>query len=147
MFTEEEFCRRVGIELGTLRLWLDEGWLAPQRDEAGVVMSDVDEARARLIRDLRHGIGVNDEGIDVILDLVDQVHGLRSMLQRLLEHLGSADRSRGAYHREAWRRILQAWPPFLSDCQAGPLSRGVQRRRSAWLMRRGPDRPNPAIHD
>jgi chaperone modulatory protein CbpM len=96
MFTEEEFCVRVGIEQRTLEVWLDEGWLVPRRDEARLVLSEVDIARARLIRDLRHAMGVNDEGIGVILDLIDQVHGLRSVIQELLGHLGSADRSRGA---------------------------------------------------
>ncbi len=96
MFTEEEFCLQVGIEHRTLRVWLDEGWLAPRRDDAGLFLSEMDAARARLIRDLRDDIGVNQEGIGVILDLVDQVHGLRSILQGLLGHLGSADRSGGA---------------------------------------------------
>ena len=45
--------------------------------------SDVDLARAQLIRDLGE-LGVNDDGIPVILDLVDQLHGLRRMLRDLL---------------------------------------------------------------
>ena len=96
MITEEEFCLRVGIEHRTLEVWLDEGWLAPQRDSAGLVLSEMDAARARLIRDLRESMGVNDEGIGVILNLVDQVHGLRSILKALLERSSSADRSGGA---------------------------------------------------
>ena len=36
MITEEEFCLRVGIEHRTLWVWLDEGWLAPRRDDAGL---------------------------------------------------------------------------------------------------------------
>jgi chaperone modulatory protein CbpM len=39
--------------------------------------SDMDVARARLIQDLKVAFGVNDEGIDVILHLMDQLHGLR----------------------------------------------------------------------
>jgi chaperone modulatory protein CbpM len=38
-------------------------------------------------------MGVNDEGIGIILDLIDQVHGLRSILQALVGRLGSAERS------------------------------------------------------
>jgi chaperone modulatory protein CbpM len=96
MLTEEEFCLRVGIAHTTLRLWLDEGWLAPSLNEVGVVLSEIDVARARLIRDLRDDIGVNDEGVGVILSLIDQVHGLRSMVQALLEHPSSAERSGSA---------------------------------------------------
>jgi chaperone modulatory protein CbpM len=44
---------------------------------------DIDVARARLIRDLAD-IGVNDEGIPVILNLVDQMHGLRRALHEVL---------------------------------------------------------------
>ncbi len=95
MFTEEEFCLQVGIERRTLRVWVDEGWLAPQRDSAGLVLSELDAARARLIRDLRESIGVNDEGVGVILNLVDQVHSLRSIVRVLLERSSSADRSGG----------------------------------------------------
>ncbi len=99
MFTEEEFCLQVGIEHRTLRVWVDEGWLAPQRDDAGLVLSEMDAARARLIRDLRESIGVNDEGVGVILNLVDQVHGLRAILRALLERSSSADGSGGSPQR------------------------------------------------
>jgi len=36
-----------------------------------------------LIRDLKADFGVNDEGVDVILHLVDQLHGLRRALEQL----------------------------------------------------------------
>jgi len=96
MITEEEFCLQVGIEQRTLGVWVDEGWLSPQRDSAaGLVLSEMDAARARLIRDLRESIGVNDEGVGVILNLVDQVHGLRAILRAVLERSSTADRSGG----------------------------------------------------
>jgi chaperone modulatory protein CbpM len=43
----------------------------------------MDVARARLIDDLKSGFGVNDEGVDVILHLVDQLHGMRRALAQL----------------------------------------------------------------
>lgn len=94
--TEEEFCFQVGIEQRTFRLWLDEGWLVPREGAAGLILSEVDVARARLVRDLRDNIGVNDEGIGVILNLIDQVHGLRSILRAVLEHSSSAGPASGA---------------------------------------------------
>jgi hypothetical protein len=45
---------------------------------------EIDVARVRLIRDLREDLGVNDEGISVILDLLDQLHGLRRTLTTVL---------------------------------------------------------------
>jgi len=45
--------------------------------------SDTDAARAHLIRDLKTDFGVNDEGVDVVLHLVDRLYGLRKALRRL----------------------------------------------------------------
>ena len=50
-------------------------------------LSDVDLARAQLIRDLREDLGVNDEGVAVILHLLDQMHGLRGSMQGLLAEI------------------------------------------------------------
>ena len=98
MLSPEQFCTRVGIQQSTLQVWLDEGWLVPQPGDEALQLSEVDLARARLIRDLRDGIGVNDEGIGVILNLIDQVHGLRSMLQFVL---GTFPTDRAPASREA----------------------------------------------
>jgi chaperone modulatory protein CbpM len=45
--------------------------------------SNIDVTRAHLIRDLKSDFGVNDEGVDVILHLVDQLHGLRRAFEQL----------------------------------------------------------------
>ena len=89
MFNEEEFCLRVGIPQLVLQLWLEEGWLVPRQGDVGPMLSEIDLARAGLIRSLRDDLGVNDEGVGIILSLVDQIHGLRSILQTLLERPGS----------------------------------------------------------
>lgn len=60
------------------------GWLLPRDNGHARRFSEADLARARLIRDLKTDMGVNDEGITVVLDLVDQVHGLRRTLRELL---------------------------------------------------------------
>ena len=41
--------------------------------DLGMRFSDTDAARAHLIRDLKTDFGVNDEGVDVVLHLVDQL--------------------------------------------------------------------------
>ena len=51
--------------------------------DLGMRFSDTDAARAHLIRDLKTDFGVNDEGVDVVLHLVDQLYGLRKALRRL----------------------------------------------------------------
>jgi chaperone modulatory protein CbpM len=49
-----------------------------------MAFSEVDLALAKLIRDLTRDLGVNGEGVGVILDRVDQVHGLRMALTEVL---------------------------------------------------------------
>ena len=63
--------------------WVEAGWLLPHQNFAGRRFSDVDLARAHLIRDLQD-LGVNDDSMPIVLDLVDQLHGLRYLLRRLL---------------------------------------------------------------
>ena len=48
-------------------------------------LSEIDIARARLIHDLKNNIGVNDEAVPLILDLIDQLHGLRRAMRNLVK--------------------------------------------------------------
>jgi len=80
MITRSEFLVRMQLDEGTLELWMVEEWLLPQRIQDDEVFNEADLARARLIRDLQHDLGVNREGIGIILNLLDQVHGLRQAL-------------------------------------------------------------------
>jgi hypothetical protein len=50
---------------------------------AEISFSDIDIAKARLIRDLQEYLGVNDEGVSVGLNLVDQLYGMRRALAEL----------------------------------------------------------------
>jgi chaperone modulatory protein CbpM len=84
----EEFLSRSGLEVRTLEIWLEQRWLLPAADDVEVAFSEIDVARARFIRDLQGDLGVNDPGIDVILHLVDQLHGLRRAFAELKEGQG-----------------------------------------------------------
>ena len=79
-----EFLIRARIESDAIDLWVDEGWLAPSRATGKWTFSEIDLARTRLIQDLTGDLGVNDEGIPIILGLIDQLHGLRRALGDLL---------------------------------------------------------------
>lgn len=86
-----EFLLHVELEAEVVETWLDAGWLCPARDDEAFRFSEVDLARARLICDLTRDLGVNDEAVPIILDLLDQVHGLRrrmSALHRALADIG-----------------------------------------------------------
>jgi len=83
----EEFLIRARLERHSLETWVAAGWLVPPQSEPEPMFSDVDLARAQLIHDLREDFGVNDEGISVILHLIDQMHGLRRSVRELLDDM------------------------------------------------------------
>ncbi len=81
----QELHVRTQIETETLSAWVEASWLIPGREEAELSFSEADVARAQLIRDLKDDLGVNDDGVEVILNLLDQIHGLRHTLSDLIE--------------------------------------------------------------
>ena len=83
MLENRDFLLRARLDAAWLEAWIEGGWLGPRRTGPERVFSELDLARAWLIRDMRDGMGVNDEGIAVALGLLDQVHGLRRALLRL----------------------------------------------------------------
>lgn len=83
MISVQELLDRVRIDQGLLDIWIGEGWLLPQRGTQPL-FTDMDVARARLIRELTEHLGVNDEGVRVILHLLDQVYGLRRRMHALM---------------------------------------------------------------
>ena len=82
-----EFQMQAHLDDVMLAAWIDAEWLHPRSNEGIWRFSEVDLARAQLIRDLKQDLGVNDEGVTVILDLVDQINGIRRLLGRLLPAL------------------------------------------------------------
>lgn len=85
--SKQEFLKSSGLEVRTLELWIEQEWLAPEETPAGASYSEIDMARAHFIRELKADIGANDEGIGVILHLVDQLHGVRRALAQLREQM------------------------------------------------------------
>ena len=75
-----DFLDRAQLDRETLEVWIEEEWLVPGGTAAELAFSEADLARAKLIRDLLQDLGVNDEGVGVILNLLDQMHGLRKAL-------------------------------------------------------------------
>jgi len=75
-----DFLYRSQLDQETLEVWIQEEWLVPSETEGEPAFSEADLARAKLIRDLTHDMGVNNEGVGVILNLLDQVHSLRKAM-------------------------------------------------------------------
>ncbi len=119
IMNRQEFLTCSGLQVQTLEFWLEQRWLIPQETSAGTTFSDMDVARARLIEDLKSDFGVNDEGVDVILHLVDQLHGLRRALTRLHTDMHGDEAARGPENqrqldgqgarasRKVWRAFAQ----------------------------------------
>lgn len=83
-----EFSMQLGVEVTVVDIWITEGWLRPDTLEGNRAFRPADIARARLILDLTHHMGVNEAGIDIIMDLIDQIHGLRGAVVSALSDRG-----------------------------------------------------------
>ena len=84
IISRADFLYRAALDQETLEVWIREEWLVPQGAAAEPEFTDADVARAGLIRNLQQDMGVNREGVGVILSLLDQIHGLRWALSSRL---------------------------------------------------------------
>jgi chaperone modulatory protein CbpM len=69
----------------TLHVWIERGWVTPERRGERYRFQEIDVARIRLIREFRTELELDEDALDVILPLLDQVHGLRRELHRLAD--------------------------------------------------------------
>jgi len=96
IISKSDFLKHAQLDHETLEVWIDEKWLVPLQTDAEPSFSEIDIARATLIRDLKTDLGVNDQGVGIILNLVDQMHGLRSVLIDLLRSVHELSPRTGA---------------------------------------------------
>jgi chaperone modulatory protein CbpM len=83
MIEREEFLARAQLSAAEIETFIAAGWIAA--GDAGGCFAEADLGRVALIRSLRVECGVNDEGVDVALRLIDQLHGARTALARIAE--------------------------------------------------------------
>ena len=88
-----QFIEQSHLDLPTLNAWIDAEWLLPFSSGKTYLFSDADLARARLIQDLKIDLGVNNEGIAIVLHLLDQLHGLRCLV-RDIQAMEASDRAK-----------------------------------------------------
>lgn len=87
MLSEQDIVERVQhLTVTRLRVWVRQGFIKPA-DETAQNFSEADLARAALISNLEDELGFSEEDVPVLLNLIDQIHGLRSELFGLLEAL------------------------------------------------------------
>jgi chaperone modulatory protein CbpM len=87
MKTISEVTIAVGrVEQTEVLRWVELGWIAPSQstqDNAELLFSDLDEARIRMICDLRQDMVVEEETMPLVLSLLDQIYALRHQMTAL----------------------------------------------------------------
>jgi chaperone modulatory protein CbpM len=87
MLSERELLARVQrLTVTRLRVWVAQGWIKPA-DQVAHNFSEADLARAALICNLEDELGFAEEDVPVLLNLIDQIHGLRAELMGVLDAL------------------------------------------------------------
>lgn len=87
MLSEQELLARVQtLTVTRLHVWVAQGWIKPA-DAAAPSYSEADLARAAMICNLEDELGFAEEDVPVLLNLIDQIHGLRAELKGLLSVL------------------------------------------------------------
>lgn len=87
MLSEKDLLARVQtLTVTRLRVWVAQGWIKPA-DATMQAYTEADLARAALICNLEDELGFAEEDVPVLLNLIDQIHGLRAELRGLLATL------------------------------------------------------------
>lgn len=85
MLTEEDVVARVSrLTVTRLRVYVSHGLIKPEAD-ADPSYTEADLARAALICNLEDEMGFHEEDVPVLLNLIDQIHGLRQELRGFVE--------------------------------------------------------------
>ncbi|AJC83650.1 hypothetical protein IE4803_PD00452 (plasmid) [Rhizobium etli bv. phaseoli str. IE4803] len=98
---DHEFRLYLKIDVVQLDFWVERGWLIPQMSGEGRQFREADVARGRLILDLMGNMGVNEAGVDVVMNLVDQLHTLRGTMGKLVTAISRQD-------REVQQRLIES---------------------------------------
>jgi len=78
----EQAATQSGVPQDVIIRFVSESWIIPA-DPQHQAFDEEDIARIRLIHDLIHNMGVNDEAVPVILHLVDQLNQLHLKIREL----------------------------------------------------------------
>jgi len=71
------------MDRATLEDYIAREWVRPQPGHQDWYFEDIDIARLQLVCHLVQDIEVNNEGMDVVLSLLDQLYGLRAQMKHL----------------------------------------------------------------
>ncbi|MDK2776548.1 MAG: chaperone modulator CbpM [Pseudomonadota bacterium] len=101
MMTENEVLQRIGrLDRERLQLCIRHTWVRPLLSAQGHVFDETDLARLTLITELTEDLGVNDEALPLILNLLDEVNTLR-------RHMRAVDQALGEQGTEVCAAVLE----------------------------------------
>lgn len=84
MITIETLCVRVQrISPPELEEWVARNWIRPDGEPGAYRFQPIDEARVRLILELRHDLRIDDEALPVVLSLLDQLCDARRRIHEV----------------------------------------------------------------
>ncbi len=84
-----------GLDPIEIEQWIALDWVRPRGEPGAWEFADIDIARLRLIRELRHDLGLEESGLPVVLRLLDQLYAARRELRLVADALGQVpDESR-----------------------------------------------------
>ncbi len=85
-YSEQETITTVTrLTRARLTTYVKQEFLFPTQSEAGPVFSLADLARIELICDLTEQFDLKEDALGVVLSLIDQLHGVRGELHRVME--------------------------------------------------------------
>ncbi len=84
MITIDILCRTVaGLTPEEVEHWIGNAWLRAEGAPGQYRFRDIDVARVRLIAELRHDLGIDEDALPIVLSLVDQLYATRRQMYRL----------------------------------------------------------------
>ena len=82
---EEVLKMEARIDRATLEEYIERKWLKPIPHKQDWQFEEIDIARMQLVYHLTEKINVNDEGIDIVLSLMDQLYGTRALMRNIAQ--------------------------------------------------------------
>lgn len=87
-FTEEEVLVRVGpLTREHLSRFVTARMVHPSEGERGRIFRPADLARLELLCDLCDAFEMQDDALDLVMSLIDQLHGVRAELKAVMDAL------------------------------------------------------------
>ncbi|GBR04078.1 hypothetical protein [Acetobacter oeni] len=108
MITIETLSVRLGgTSVVEIENWIRLDWLRADGVPGHYLFQDMDEARARLIIELRDELGVEEDALPLVLSLLDQLYAARRQMRLLASALTGDGKAAAAETAGEIRSVLQ----------------------------------------